>query len=409
MRRRIWVGLAAVVVLAAAGIWTLLPRDDGYQLKIVLPDADGTYAGGKVMMQGRQVGQITSVGVQGNQAVVMVSVDRPDAPLHAGTTARVSWEALIGARVLELLPGATSNPDIPSGKMITSKYERVELDDLFATLDPPTRQRLQGLVAQLQQTLAGREPDLNATLKAAGPTVQALAEVMRGVGDDGPAIQELVTRLRGVTSALAARHTDLASTVGDLGSLTAVTAQKQEALKAALGELPSTVQQGTGTLTRVPGAVDAATPLVKDLRQPASRLPGVAGNLGPVLTELRPTVAALQPTLGAAQSLLQYTPGLLDTAHSTLPGLTQAVNQLEPAVGYLRPYTPELAGWLSNWTSLFASQSSGNYARILLTESATSFNGNPGIMPPGMQQDARPAPGANAGQPWTDANGDGVR
>lgn len=399
------VGAALLVVGAAAMV---LGQDD-YELRVLMPTADGTFKGGKVVVAGETIGEIVDVSVSDGKALVTASIDDAAAPLRAGTTARISWESVVGGRMLELRPGPMSNPELPSGKTIVSTAERVEVDHLLATLDEPTRKKVQTLVGELNSTLSGRENDVKATIKTAGPTIAALGEVMRAVGEDGPAIRDLVKRLHAMTSVLAERDVDLGRTVNHLGRLTSVTADKQAALKAGLSELPATVHRAKSTLDGVPEAVDATVPLLQKLRPATARLPETARNLSPVLRELRPTVASLRPTLGAARSLLGYTPGLLDSAHATVPDVTKALTTLQPAVSFLRPYTPELTGWLTNWTSLFSNQTSGNHARLLIPEGASSLTDVHTALPPGIKRDPRPAPGSIAGQPWVDANGDGVR
>ncbi|WP_245818890.1 MlaD family protein [Haloechinothrix alba] len=400
--------MTTVALLLAAGAGLVAFGAKSYEVQVLMPTADGTFVGGQVVLRGQEVGEITELGTQGDKALITATVDEEHAPLPAGTTARVSWESLLGTRVLELLPGQQKNPALRSGSMIESNIERVELDDVLAMLDEPTRDRVQGLVKQLNQTLQGREKEVGDTLNTAGPAVQAVGEVMRAVGEDGPAIRNLVKRLHAMTSELAPRRSELEQTVQNLGRLTSATAGKQEQLRTALAELPSTVREATTTLDRVPRTVDATVPLLRDLRPAAERLPSVARNLSPVLAELRPTLGDLKPTLASANSLLRYTPGLLDATHATLPGVDDAVTTLQPAVAFLRPYAPELTGWLTNWASVFANQnSSGNIGRILVSLSGTSLNN--GVLPPGMKQDPEPAPGSIAGQPWVDANGDGMR
>lgn len=410
MHRRILVGLAVVAVLVSAALAAAGFTDEPYQVKILMPAADGTFVGGRVQIAGQNVGEVTGVGVLDRKALVTVAIDDANAPVRAGTTARVSWDSALGARVVELLPAPRRNPALPSGKMIVSRTERVELDDVFAMLDESTRKRVQKLLPQLRETLRGRERDVNETVQTAGPAVQALGEVMRAVGEDGPAIRSLVKRLRAMTGELSQRSPELAEIVRNLGRFTSATADEHKALNETLHELPPTIRQVRGTLDRVPGAVRAAVPLLDDLRPATKRLPRVARDLRPVLTDLRPTVADLRPTLTATRALLGRTPRLLDSGHAALPGVDKAVTTLQPAVAFLRPYTPEAAGWLSNWTTIFAGQNgNGNYARPLVQFSGTSLNENPGVMPPGLKQDPRPAPGSIVGQPWVDANGDGIR
>ena len=398
--------VAAVVVIGAKA--TVL-KDDPYQVKLLMPSADGTFNGGKVILGGKTIGHITDIGVVDKKAVITADIDKDYAPLHAGTDARINWESVVGGRAVEILPGPKKNPALRSGQTIVSSYERVELDQILEMLDAPTRKKVQGLVAQLDQTLSENDKGINNTLNAAGPTIEALGEVMRGVGQDGPAIKALVSRLQDVTSVVANKDNDVSATIAHLHRLTAELASRQNSIQQTLNELPSTVSTARVTLDKVPSAVDATIPMLDAIRPATKQLPETARNLSPVLQDLRPTVASLRPTLASAQVLLRSTPSLLDNAHSTLPDVTTAFTTLQPAVSFLRPYTPELTGWLTNWTSLFASQTSGNYARLLIPEGATSVVGVHASLPPGTTMDPDPAPGSIAGQPWVDANGDEVR
>lgn len=402
--------LVPVAALALAAVAFKLAPDNDYELNLLMPSAEGSFVGARAMLAGQEIGRVTDVGVEGDHARVTVAIDDDHAPLHAGTSARITWNSVIGRRQVELVPGPEANPELPSGKVVDAATERVELDDLVAALDAPTRAKVQRLVKQLQVTLDGNEASLQDTLNSAGPFVQAIGEVIKGVGQDGPAIRKLVTQLHDMTSTLAARDDELAATVTNLRSMVSAAADQQEQISAALAEVPDTVRAGSDFFGRVPAAVDSAIPLLEDLQPATAKLPSVARNLNPVLTDLRPTVAELRPALAAARSLLGVAPGVLDTAHGTVPDLDAAVTALAPAVAFLRPYTPEVIGFLTNWTSLFsAKNAAGHYGRAMVPLSASMLNDNPGVLPPGMTQDKAPLPGELADQPWTDANGDALR
>ena len=399
--------LAVVVVLVAGIAIAVVSAGSPYQVQFVMASAEGTFPGNKAMIGGREAGTVSNVEVRDNKALVTVDLDDQFAPLHAGTDARISWRAVLNERFLEILPGPDNGPVLSSGSRVQSHYERVELDQLLATLDPKTLQNTNSVVQQVAAALKGRDQGLKGTLQYGGPAFNALGEVLQGVGSDGPAIRDLVTQLHEVTSTLSARGDKLSSTVNNLGDVTAAAASQQKALSDGIAQLPSTLSAAKTTLDKVPGAVDQTVPLLNDLQPATAKLPGIAANLSPVLSDLRPAVAQLRPTLGSAQSLLDRTPGLIDSAHDVLPGVTDVVTRAQPAVAFLRPYTPELTGWLTNWTGIWAGQDKvGSYARALLTTSASAVGDNPGVIPPGQRRDERPAPGSLVGQPWTDANGD---
>lgn len=405
------VAAVAVALLAIAGVtaWSTAP---GYRLEILMPSATGVIQGDSVYMGGRTVGVIDDVRVHGNkQALVTVEVNDAPTPMHQGTRGRVFWQATIRERGFELLPGPASAPELKSGSRVFSPVEPADIDQLLKALDKPTMNNVNTTVEQLQQTLSGREGDVSKTIQTGAPTIKALGEVLKAVGSDGPALRNLVTQLRQVTSTLAPRADKLSRTIDNLDPLTREVAGQQQNMSAGIAALPGTLQQAQSTLGRVPGAVNQTVPLLQDIRPATARLPQTAKNLNPVLQDLRPVAAQLRPTLQAAQPLLDQAPGMLDSVHGVLPPAAAAVSRAAPALSFLRPYTPELVGWLSNWNSLFASKTGtgAHYARALITESAASADENPGLVPPGMCQPPTPKPGSLAGNPCTDANGSGQR
>jgi phospholipid/cholesterol/gamma-HCH transport system substrate-binding protein len=406
---RVAVG-ALVGAVLVSGAALAVVNESAYRIEIVMPSAEGTFEGDDVVIAGRNVGTVTDLDVVDGKALVTATIDDDSAPLHYGTVARITWEAVISGRFLELLPGPETNPEIPSGSRIESMVERVELDDVLAALDADTMTDVSSLVQNLRATLQDREGDVNETLRTGGPAFAALGEVMTALGTDGPAIRRLVTQLREVTETLNSRDEKLAASIGDLAEFTTVAATQEERLAESIGELPATLDTAGRTLDKVPAAVDETVPLLETLRPATAKLPAVAGDLVDVLRDLRPALGDLRPTLEAADGLLGRTPGVLDKVHDVAGPATEAVTRLQPAVAFLRPYAPEAAGWLINWTSIWSGEdATGNYARPLVTAGPTAANLNPGVIPPGLARDERPAPGAIVGQPWHDADGDGVR
>lgn len=391
--------------LVAAGLGVVRGGDD-YTVAVVLPAATNLVPGSEVEIHGATAGKVTSLDTRDGKAVVTVALTDDYAPLHDGTTARISYKALLGERILELMPGKADANALRDGALVEGSVDRVELDQVLAALDKPTRERLQSLLDRLSTTLDGKEDDVRSTLQTLGPAVQALGQVLEAVGTDGPAIRKLVTRLANLVTTLDQHDSDVASTVSDLRTATATIAANREQLGKALDDLPETLRTARATLGDVPETVDQASPLLRALQPGIEQLPSVSKRLEPVLRDLRPTIAALRPTLASVRSLLGTTPALLDGADSVLPQADQVLGGLGPALTYLRPYTPELMGWLSNWGSAAANyDSNGHYLRAFVQEGTTSLVNNPGILPPGVTRHLSRLPGESEGQPWTDAHG----
>lgn len=409
MRRAALLGAFIAGTAAVTGIAAF--ASPSYEVSVMLPSATNLAEGSSVQIRGFDAGEIRDIEPVGGRARITISLKSDYAPVHDGAVANVRWKALVGERHLTIIDGPVSNAEIPSGGMLTGNMPQpMELDQVLAALDEPTRAHLSSLINNLRQTLDGHERDVNASLQSAGPALQALGDVLRGLGTDGPAISSLVTQVEQMVSTLSAHDGQVRNTVDRLSAASGDVVEQRKALAQVLQKLPGTLATAETTLGHVPDAVDKTVPLLDEVKPASDRLPAVAANLKPVLRDLRPLAAQLRPTLASARPLLQSTPGLLDRAHEVVPGATSLVSDLLPALDFLRPYTPELAGFLSNWNSAMANYGgAGHYTRVLAEVGASSANVNPGIMPPGFDTRPTPVPGELAGQPWTDATGGGIR
>lgn len=405
-RKFVWL-IAGAVVLAVAG-FTL--GGSNYQAKIIMPDAAELASGSPVWINGRTVGQIDSLAVNNGQAVVTVSLDGAVAPLHDGTTSRVEWISAVGERVLTLYPGSANNPEIPSGGYVKGASAQAEVDQVLQTLDGPTRAKLNTLISEAQAALSGHETATQQTIQAAGAAAGALGQVLARVGQDGPAIRALVTQLQQVTQAAAGRSSQVSDIVNRLDGLMSSLASQQQQVASTIQALPSTLATAKQTLDKVPFAATAATGLLNSLQPATSRLPSVSANLAPLLTDVRPTVAQLLPLMQSASVLLRGTPGMLDSSHAVLPSASTLLTQLQPVLDFLRPYTPDGVGGLTNWGQAYAAyDGSGHTWAGLLAPGVNAFNESPIPLPTSRQANRTPAPGTAGGQPWTDATGSTIR
>ncbi|MFD4195273.1 MlaD family protein [Amycolatopsis thermoflava] len=407
--RRILVIAAVAVAVVAGAAWAAGGRS--YRVGVLLGSATNLHEGGVVTMNGFPAGTIESISVQDGKAMIRLALDSDRGPLHDGAKLTVEWKALLGERWIEIADGAPGNAVIPDGGMIPgTQAEPMNLDQVLAALDKPTRDHLSSLVKQLDTTLEGSEQDANATLRAAGPALAALGQVLGSIGHDGPAIRDLVTQLNAMVSTLAAHDSDVRAVIDALSRTTSATVGQRQQLATALQLLPGTLDTANTVLGNVPGTADKAVPLLRDLRPATQQLPSAAQHLSPVLRQVPPLLDKLAPTLTSAKQLLEFTPGLLDAVHQTVPGVSETAGYLGPVLNYLRPYTPELAGWVSEWTSNGGNyDANGHFVRFYLQEGATTFGNSPGILLPGTENEPYPLPGANANQPWQDAWGSGVR
>ncbi|HWJ11522.1 MAG TPA: MlaD family protein [Nocardioides sp.] len=397
-----------LVATAVAGI-LLVQDSDGYEVQLVMPSAAQLSNQTPVWIDGREVGQVSDLGIKDGKALVTISIDDEAAPLHAGTTTRVEWVSAVGERVLTVDPGPESNAAIPEGSYVEAASSQVEVDQVLAALDTTTRQRLSSLIGRLQATVDGREAELGDTITQASGTVDALGDVLRAVGADGPAIRAIVKDLSSLLDASADRRKQISASVANLSKVATAVAGEQEAISAMLKQLPATIDTANTTLGKIPSASEETVSLLEELEPATRRLRSVSKNLAPVLVDLRPTVAELRPLLGAADELLKQTPTLLDSSHAVLPDLDAMLADLAPAIAFLRPYTPDGIGGLFNWGQAFAPYDGAGHTWAGLLAPGTNALNESLVPLPTARQNPEPYPGQAEGQPWIDATGSKVQ
>lgn len=394
--------LAVVAVRAASG-------NDGYQLRLVFPSAPDVVKGLKVQVNGFDAGKVTDLEAKDGQAIVTVTLSDKYADVRDGSTARIEWRATLGERVIQLVPGPAGAKALPDGAMVRGD-DRVEIDQILAALDTKTRARLATTITALDGAVRGRGEDYNATLQQLGPAVKALAAVLGGIGADGPAIKNVVTRTTRLMEILDAHGSDIRTVISRLDSQQSRLARNDKAISQALAALPSTIEQANTTLDKVPGTVDAAHPLLTELTSSVKKLPAFTQSVSPLLSDLNPALRSTRSAVTSASRLLGITPDLLLSSTALIPRLDSVTGRLLPALSYLRPYTPEITGFFTNWASA-GQQYQGQYhvARIKIQGGATTPVGLLNGPPPGVTRNERPLPGANVGQAWTDATGEAIR
>jgi len=399
--------LLAVVLVVVVGM--RLVRGDGYQLQLVFPSAPVVVDGLVVQVDGFDAGKVTDLEAKDGQAVVTVTLEPPYDEMPEGSTAEIEWKAVLGERVIQITPGDSDAAPLPDNAMVRGD-DRVEVDQVLAALDEETRSRLASTLINLDSAVANRGDDVNATLEQLGPAVEALAQVLGGIGADGPAIRDVVTRTAALMDVLDQNSASIRSTIRDLDAQQTDLAAQDEALAAALRELPSTLEVARTTLDKVPGTVEAASPLLDELTDSVEALPAFTDEVSPLLTDLNPTLSSTRSALDEVAELLGVTPELLMSSTRLLPEVDRATGRLLPALSFLRPYTPEITGYFTNWASA-GQQYLGQYhvARIKVQEGTTTPIGVFNSPPPGVTQDLTPAPGSNVGQAWTDATGSRIR
>jgi phospholipid/cholesterol/gamma-HCH transport system substrate-binding protein len=399
--------LIAIIIVAGGG-------SSGHTVKASFDSAVQLAPGQEVRVAGRKVGEIGKVEISGGHSVVELKIREDDVwPLHRGTTANTRWGSTtsLAYRYVEVQPGPRSQPELADGALLpqTETKTAFELDQAYRIFRGRTRSDFKVLVGELAHTLQGRASALREGLRDAGNGLDQTSALMHELAADDRALRTLVTAGDTATSALASRPNDLSGLVVHAAQTFDELAQHARAQQAALDRAPRAFNTATDTLGRLDTSLVGLQALVDDIRPGARDLRTLATPTRRAVNELRSVAPLATATLRRGRLAAPDLQRLLKTGTDFLPQLGTALKGLDPIIGCLRPYAPEIAGMMSTWSGYNKNyDAGGHYARTFpLMFNAALVGGTPlnSLQITRTYADrlfyAMPRPpGLNAGQPW---------
>lgn len=368
--------LAALGALLAAAVLVavlLLGAGESPTYRLLFQNAGQLVPGNQVRAGGHVVGSVEEVDLTDDfQAEVTISTGEP---LHEGTTAVVRSTSLSGIanRYVSLAPGPEDAPELRDGSAMTGRLttSAVDLDQLFDTFTPRTRQALRDTIQGLAGVYAGRGPEANDTYRYLAPALQSTTRLLGELGRDQRVLSQFLVEGGSAVSAIAERRDDLSSLVSNAGRALGAIAAENASLERSLAALPGALRQASTTFVNLRLALDDLDPLV------ATAKPATA-ELAPFLRELRPVAELGAPAFrdlgrtldrpGHTNDLtdaLRDLPGVQRRASAAISPILRALDDSQPVLDFARPYTPDLLGWLTKFGQVTAYyDANGHYARV---------------------------------------------
>jgi phospholipid/cholesterol/gamma-HCH transport system substrate-binding protein len=379
--------VAALVVALVAVFVILFSSGSSYQVHAVFENASQIVQGDLVEVSGDNVGTVSKIGLtpQG-QAVLTLSINNSAyTPLRQGTQATIRQASLSGIanRYVDLHVGPSNAPRIPDNGVITNANttSEVDLDQIFNTLDGPTRKGLQdvfiGSASQYKNAgaVAGRAfPYLN-------PAIASSATLFNEIDRGSSHFTRFVVNSGNLVTTLAQRSSDLSGLIQHLSTTTNALAAEHVPLGQALRDLPGFMRLANTTFVNLRNALDDLTPLVNASKPAAPKLQKLLVQLRPLAVDAVPTVRDLSFIVshpGAANDLTDLTRLGVPLAQATVrttnvngkvrPGAFQeSINSLNgstPEIATARPYAVDLTGWFEGFTHPGGDDATGGYSRV---------------------------------------------
>jgi phospholipid/cholesterol/gamma-HCH transport system substrate-binding protein len=367
--------------------------------------------GNPVQTGGAPIGSVQEIKITDNgEAEVKLKIDGDRAPLRVGTKAAIRQFSLSGIanRYVDLTMPPNGASNIADGGQIgiDKTTTAVDLDELFNTLDPPTRKALQGFFKGQARQFRNRGEEFRVGVHYLNPALATSSRLFNELSKDTPVLERFLVDSAGLVTTLADRRDQLAALIGNLNDTTRALGNQKAALAESIGRLPPFMRRANTTFVNLRAALNDVDPLVNASKPVAKRL-------GPFLTQARafasgakPTVRDLSVTIkrkGKANDLINLitsVPALADIAlpkknrtvspgghrisvgnvRGAFPETVDAFKGGAKEIAFARPYTPDFLGWFDDFSTTGGGfDALGAYARGQIGFQESIFNKIPGL------------------------------
>jgi phospholipid/cholesterol/gamma-HCH transport system substrate-binding protein len=393
----------AVFIAACAGLFGFLWLNSGgklpgiskagYTADVRFHTASNLVYDSDITIAGIKVGKVQALNTEGDLARITMRLDN-NSPLHEGVTVQVRNKTLIEETYLEITDG--KGPALPNGAVLppSAGKEAVELNDVLASLDKPTKDSLTALVRSLGAGTKDTKEGVSEALQGLGDLGRDGHGALSALAAQSEDLQKLTGNTAKLLAALDTRQGQIAQLVSDADKLTQSTAGSDQELQAVLRQLPGlmdTAKNASGGLSKLGPALgpvarnlDAAAP---DLNAALKELPGAS-------TDLRGLLPSLNGVLDSAPNTLQRVPTFAGDASKFLPTLNVALGDVNPMLSYLVPYGRDVAAFFTNIGQVTArGDANGHAIRLFMVFNEQSVKGVPLNMDVGPLKKNNPYPG----------------
>jgi ABC-type transporter Mla subunit MlaD len=400
--------IVVVVMLATGG------GDAGHKVSVVVPEATNVVPGQYVRSAGGKVGEVTKLTPVdgGRRARIEMRLQDSVWPLPAGTTMTLRWGGTVNYsnRYVDLHKGSGAGPAMARDGVFPTKSftTPIEFDGLLRTFDKPLRNDVRAFLNTGGKTLQATRPALRRALDASPEAVQQAGFVLRDLDAERYTLRTLVRSADNVLGAVQRARPGLRSLLGGAAQTFDAIASQSASLQGSLQRAPRMLATTRSTLARADRTLDLASTVTRRIAPGVTQLRRVAAPLDDTLrtvVRVAPDAKATLRSLGAATPDLNP---LLDRVTALSPQLESIGEQAVDNLDCIRPYTPSIMSFFSNWGDFFSlDDGKDKLIRAQVqnflpapTNAAVYDSAQAAKIFPGLKFGFPRPPGTNAGQPW---------
>jgi phospholipid/cholesterol/gamma-HCH transport system substrate-binding protein len=343
------VGIVLYLWLAFGGSIPL--RAESYRFHVDFPEAGQLTQEADVRISGVNVGKVKRKEANTQTGITDVTIELQSefAPIPVATKAILRQKTLLGETYVELTPGGretrmlADGGTLPAGAVSPS----VELDEIFRTFDPDTREAFSNWMDAQGRAVGDRGAALNAALANLAPFAQDSEDVFRILERQDVATRTLVRDTGEVFGALSERRGQLRGLIENSNRVFETTAARNAQLAEAFVALPTFLRETRTTTVRLTDFAELTDPLVTQLRPAARELSPTLISLKGLAPDLRGLFKDLDPLIEVSRTGLPALERTLDDTKPLLARLEPFLRNLQPVFGYLGLYKREIAAFFA--------------------------------------------------------------
>jgi virulence factor Mce-like protein len=327
-----------------------LPFVPTYQLKAELPNGYKLVKGNEVRAGGFRVGIVKDISsarktVDGKEraiAVLDLRLDKKIEPLSVDSTLSVRPRSALGLKYVELVPGRSKRTyqDGDTIPLSRASENAPELEDVLSTFAPRTRDDARKSLEGFGDSIAGRGPAINITIRELEPFTRYLLPVMRNLSSRKTELRNFFPGLGAAAAEAAPVAQVQARWIAEMATTFAAISRDPNALRETISESPPTL--------------DAAIQSFRVQTPFLARFAAVSRDLQPGTAELPVALPLINDALQAGVPAFRETPELSDELKDlfraaedlgdnpntllALRDLRTAVHGTKPAIKFIAPY-----------------------------------------------------------------------
>jgi phospholipid/cholesterol/gamma-HCH transport system substrate-binding protein len=332
------VGAVIGLVALALSIYHGVPWINYKTIYATVPETGDLLPHDPVRIAGVQVGQVSSVSLNGQgDARLQLQID-PGTKLPPGTTFALRADGLLGSRFVQLIPGHAAG-ELPAGATLRGNNDSLTygVPDALAVFDAQTRGALGQMITGLGQGLLGRGTALNGTIHQIASESLAAQQLVSGLVGPGR-LSRLVPSLEKLMGPLSAARSDIGASLAPASTAFEPFVDQRGAVQAALDQAPPALGAAAAGLSNGERLLDAADDLSHAAQAVLPTAPAGLRATTTLLSTSGPGLSRTRSLLISAQAAVPAALRITSAVSPVLPQLGQALGRATPISDQVAPY-----------------------------------------------------------------------